>query len=166
MIDTGATRSLIKRSTLLRVNYHHHTYGTMEEITLGDGKTTFWQYGSINMRTKINNIKTRVKVMVVDDLAADFILGMDWIKYYHVDILPRKRQLRIHYRRQQIIVKFDEDVPVDVKVAQEYKIFPGTNCIVKVKTSLIDANHLYFKALDHDSQQKERHISRRWTSES
>ncbi|CAF4565758.1 unnamed protein product, partial [Rotaria sp. Silwood2] len=123
MADAGATTSLIKRSRLLRVNYHHHTYGTMGEITLGDGRTTFWQYGSINLWIKINNIKTRVKAMVVDDLAADFILGMDWIKYYHVDILSRKRQLRIHYRRQQIIVKFDEDAPVDVKVAQEYKIF-------------------------------------------
>ncbi|CAF4175775.1 unnamed protein product [Didymodactylos carnosus] len=154
MVDTGATTSLIKLSTLKQVNYHHHIRGTVSDITLGDGKTTLWQYGSVDLCVKVNDMKTKVKVTVVDELAADFILGLDWIKFYDVHILPGRKQLKIHHRRQQTTVGFVEDAQIDVKLAQQYDILPGVNCIIQVKSSIINASHLYFQALHHHVQQQ------------
>ncbi|CAF1538580.1 unnamed protein product, partial [Rotaria sordida] len=75
MVDTGATISLIKLSTLTQMKYHHHISGKRGEITLGDGKTKLWQYGTVDLTVIISNIETKVKAVIVDDLAADFILG-------------------------------------------------------------------------------------------
>jgi transposase InsO family protein len=154
MVDTGATVSLIKLSTLKQVNYQHHINRTGEEITLGDGKTKLWQYGWVDLCVKINFIKTKVRAIVADDLAADFILGMDWIKFYDVHILPGKQHLKIHHGQQQTTILFDEDAEIEVKLVQQYNILPHANCIVKVKASIINASHLYFCGLHQHSQQQ------------
>ncbi|CAF0824063.1 unnamed protein product [Adineta steineri] len=148
MVDTGATISLIKLSTLTQMKYHHHISGKRGEITLGDGKTKLWQYGTVDLTVIISNIETKVKAVIVDDLAADFILGLDWIKLYDVHILPCRQQLKVHHHQQQATIGFDKDVKSDVRLVQQYNILPGVSCIVKAKSSIIKANHLYFSGFD------------------
>ncbi|CAF1488885.1 unnamed protein product [Adineta steineri] len=148
MVDTGATISLIKLSTLTQMKYHHHISGKRGEITLGDGKTKLWQYGTVDLTVTISNIQTKVKAVIVDDLAADFILGLDWIKLYDVHILPCRQQLKVHHHQQQATIGFDKDVKSDVRLVQQYNILPGVSCIVKAKSSIIKANHLYFSGFD------------------
>ncbi|CAF1457107.1 unnamed protein product, partial [Didymodactylos carnosus] len=155
MVDTGATTSIITRSTLNTLP-HGQIHGHAGNITLGDGKTTLRRYGWVDLMVKINGMKTHVRAMIVDALAANFILGMDWLTYYDVHILPGDQQLKLHHRRWLTIASFDTDTPIDARVDKEYQILPGSECVITLKITMAPAQNLYFQAINGQLQNQRR----------
>ncbi|CAF1599544.1 unnamed protein product [Didymodactylos carnosus] len=81
---------------------------------------------------------------------------MDWMNYFDVIIRPRHRQIHVHSRRQQTLIPFDDDLPIDVKLVQQYTILPREEAIVEIKTPIIAAKHLYHEAINKQMQEQKR----------
>ncbi len=75
LIDTGASRSFIRESTLkncrLRMSKQKNYL-----FRLADGTTSFSTIGEIQLYIKINDITTTILALVVRNLSCDCILGM------------------------------------------------------------------------------------------
>ncbi|CAF1652741.1 unnamed protein product, partial [Didymodactylos carnosus] len=65
-----------------------------------------------------------------------------------VIIRPRHKQIHVHSRRQQTVIPFDDDLPIDGKLVQQYTILPREKAIVEIKIPIIAAKHLYFEAIN------------------
>ncbi|CAF1483654.1 unnamed protein product [Didymodactylos carnosus] len=102
MEDTGATTSIITRSTLNTLP-HGQIHGHAGNITLGDGKTTLRRYGWVDLMVKINGMKTHVRAMIVDALAANFILDRD------LNNMGRQQRFRDAFQRICDMTDNDEE---------------------------------------------------------
>ena len=155
MVDTGATSSLIKMSTVIKLNCQNQVYKQRGEIILGDAKTKMTRYGWIYLNVKINNLKCGIRAMVVDNLTTDFILGMDFVRKFKIEIKTIEQCLVIHHRQQQTYVKFEK--PNAVRLTQQYAIFPRCKCIVNATiTGVENGDYMFLKAIDEKTQQNKR----------
>jgi hypothetical protein len=85
LIDTGASRSFIRASTLK--NYRLNLSKQQNQVFwLADRTTSFSTIEEIQLNLAINNIVTMVRALVVSHLSCECILGMDWLVKYRVDI--------------------------------------------------------------------------------
>ncbi|CAF0987939.1 unnamed protein product [Rotaria magnacalcarata] len=137
MVDTGATHSLIARSTL---NYFSHPPIQKTSTTtavLGDASTTINVHGFIRLCIYINHIPTFASVFVVDSLGVDFILGMDWC--INNDILLRVREQQVIVRNPSYgttAVHFLDSVSIPIRLAQSIQLAPHHEHIVRSFTPL------------------------------
>jgi transposase InsO family protein len=155
MVDTGATSSLIKMSTIIKLNYQNQVYKQRGEIILGDAKTKMTQYGWIYLNVKIKNLNCGIRAMVVDNLTTDFIVGMDFIQKFKIEIKTSQQCLVIHHRQQQTYVKFEK--PNAVRLTQQHVIFPRCKCIVNAMVTDVDnGDYMFLKAIDEKTQQYKR----------
>ncbi|CAF4081208.1 unnamed protein product, partial [Rotaria magnacalcarata] len=137
MVDTGATHSLIARSTL---NYFSHPPIQKTSTTtavLGDASTTIDVHGFVRLCIFINHIPTFASVFVVDSLGVDFILGMDWC--INNDILLRVREQKVivrHPSHGTTAVHFLDSISIPVRLAQSIQLAPHHEHIVRSFTPL------------------------------
>ncbi|CAF4974115.1 unnamed protein product, partial [Rotaria sp. Silwood1] len=96
MLDTGATTSLISQSEL-----NHIPHITIQPIqtmaTLGDGQTKIMVNSVVKLNVTINHITTIITALVVESLAANLILGMDWCNSNYVNVNIGKKQVEINH---------------------------------------------------------------------
>jgi hypothetical protein len=145
MVDTGATHSLITRSTLNTLPHLsiQKTFTTL--AMLGDASTTIPVHGMVRLCIYINHIPTYASVFVVDSLGADFILGMDWCRAY--DVLLRIRQQELLLRHPQYgttTVQFQDTISVPVRLAETIQLAPCHEHIVRLTTPLSSASQVSY----------------------
>ncbi|CAF1483144.1 unnamed protein product [Rotaria sordida] len=140
MVDTGATHSLIARSTLN--NFPHLTIQETSITTaiLGDASTIIPVHGLVRLCIYINHIPTFTSVFVVDSLGADLILGMDWCHNNDILLRVREQQLVVRHPQYGITkVHFLSSVSVPVRLAQSIQLNPHHEHIVRLITPLSSA---------------------------
>ena len=130
MIDTGATSSLITMSTIIKLNCQDQIHRQTGEIVLGDSRTKINQYGWIYLNFKINNFNCQIRAIVVDCLITNFILGMDFLRKYKVEIKIAQQCLVIHYKHQHSYVKFEK--PNSARLSQQCTSLPIYRCTAVV----------------------------------
>ncbi|CAF1004573.1 unnamed protein product [Rotaria sordida] len=123
MADSGATHSLITRSTLARFP-HPPAQKTFKPIAvLGDASTAIAVHGSVLLCIYINSIPIYTSVFIVDSLGADIILGMNWCHNNNVLLRVPQQQLLIrHPRYGATTVPFLDIVYVPIRLAQSIQL--------------------------------------------
>ncbi len=155
MVDTGATSSLITMSTIIKLNYQDEIYKQEGEIILGDSKTKIIRYGWIYLNMKINNLDCGIPAMIVDNLTVDFILGMDFMKKFKVDIKTTQECLVIRHRQRQIYVKFEK--PNSVRLNHQCTILPRSKRVVDATiSSIVSADNMLLNVIDENIQRYKR----------
>ncbi|CAF1363628.1 unnamed protein product [Rotaria sordida] len=155
MIDTGATSSLITMSTIIKLNYQDRIHTHTGEITLGDSKTKIAQYGWICLNLKIKSLNCQIRAIVVDCLSTNFILGMDFLRKYKIEIKTRQQCLIIHHQHQQLYVKFEKSN--SVRLAQQCTILPRCKVVVNaIVSNIIHSNKMLFNVINEKTQQFKR----------
>jgi hypothetical protein len=145
MVDTGATHSLITRSTLSRFSHPPIQKTSTTTAVLGDATTTIFVHGFVRLCIYINHIPTYVSVFVVDSLGADFILGMDWCRNNDVMLRVRQQQLRVQHPRYGITtVPFLDTVSIPIRLAHSIRLAPHHEHIVSLITPLSAASHVSY----------------------
>ncbi|CAF1433061.1 unnamed protein product [Rotaria sp. Silwood1] len=155
MIDTGATSSLITMSTITKLNYQDRIHPQTGEITLGDSKTKIIQYGWICLNLKIKNLNCQIRAIIVDCLSTNFILGMDFLRKYKIEIKTMQQCLIIHHQHQQLYVKFEKSN--SVRLAQQCTILPRCKAVVNaVVSNIIHSNKMLLNVINEKTQQYKR----------
>lgn len=145
MVDTGATHSLITRSTLDRFLHPPIEKTSISTAVLGDASTTISVYGVVRLCIYINHIPTVASVFVVDSLGADFILGIDWCHYNDVSLRIRAQQLLIrHPCYGTTTVPFLDTVSVPVRLAHSIQLAPHHEHVVSLFAPLSSASHVSY----------------------
>ena len=137
MIDTGATHSLITRSTLAHIS-HPPVQKTPSIIAvLGDGSSTIAVHGSVQLCIHINSVPTYASVFVVDSLGADFILGVDWCRNNDVMLRVREQQLLVRHPRYGVTtIPFLDTASVPVRLAHSIELAPHHEHVISLITPL------------------------------
>ena len=155
MIDTGATSSLITRKAINRLGCSNQVYEQAGDIVLGDAKTKLRQRGWIYLPLNIHGFRCAIRVIVVDDLTTEFVLGLNFLIKFKVAIKMEEQCLVIHHRDEQIYVGFEK--PDYVRLCQRYTIWPRSKCVVTATTSRISkATDVLLSVIDQKIQQNKR----------
>ncbi|CAF4463906.1 unnamed protein product, partial [Didymodactylos carnosus] len=155
MLDTGASQSVISTTTLKKINKKHYS-STSHSLTLGDGKTSLDTCGSIHLAMFIKNLSTTVTALVVKELAAELILGLDWIMKYDVHVMPSQRQISIQGYYKKHYVTFAHDHQLPLKLAKNYHISPKQKCLVQPIAPNTTETSYYFQAPNANFQHRKR----------
>ncbi|CAM2716471.1 unnamed protein product [Rotaria socialis] len=155
MIDTGATSSLITMSTIIKLNCQDQIHRQTGEITLGDSRTKITQHGWICLNLKINNVNYQIRAIVVDCLTNHFILGMDFLRKYNIEIKISQQCLVIHYKHQYLYVKFER--PNSARLSQQCIILPRCKAVANaVIPGISNEKKMYLNVIDQRIQQHKR----------
>ncbi|CAF3363996.1 unnamed protein product [Rotaria socialis] len=155
MIDTGATSSLITMSTIIKLNCQDQIHRQTGEITLGDSSTKITQHGWICLNLKINNVNYQIRAIVVDCLTNHFILGMDFLRKYNIEIKISQQCLVIHYKHQYLYVKFER--PNSARLSQQCIILPRCKAVANaVIPGISNEKKMYLNVIDQRIQQHKR----------
>ena len=128
MVDTGATSSLITKSTINKLNLNDQIFRKVGDIMLGDSQTRIKQYGWINLDVNIKGRKFGIKAIVVDHLTNELILGMDFMRKFRVNINMTHQQLVLQHQQQQVHVEFGQTNCV--RLSRQYTIHPRCKLVV------------------------------------
>ncbi|CAF4955322.1 unnamed protein product [Rotaria sp. Silwood1] len=155
MIDTGATSSLITMSTIIKLNCQDQIHRQAGEITLGDSRTKIIQHGWIYLNLKINNFNCQIRAIVVDYLTTNFILGMDFLRKYKIELKIQQQCLVIHYKHQHLYVKFEK--PNSARLSQQCTILPRCRAVVNVFVpGISNKKKMYLNVIHKRIQQHKR----------
>ena len=151
MVDTGATSSLITKSTITKLNLNDQIFRKVGDIMLGDSQTRIKQYGWINLDVNIKGRKFGIKAIVVDHLTNELILGMDFMRKFRVNINMTHQQLVLQHQQQQVHVEFGQTNCV--RLSRPYTIHPRCKLVVDATVNgIMDAKDRYLKGLTWEQQ--------------
>ncbi|CAF3793711.1 unnamed protein product [Rotaria magnacalcarata] len=155
MIDTGATSSLITMSTIIKLNCQDQIHRHTGEITLGDSRIKITQHGWICLNLKIKNVNYQIRAIVVDCLTNNFILGMDFLRKYKVEIKISQQCLVMRYEHQYLYVKFERSN--SARLSQQCTILPRCKAVVNaVIPGISNEKKMYLNVIDQGIQQHKR----------
>ncbi|CAF1106349.1 unnamed protein product [Adineta ricciae] len=155
MLDTGATSSLITKSTINKLHLQQQIQVEGGEIVLGDSQTRMKQYGRIYLELEIGRKRFGITAIVVDQLTNELILGMDFVRKFKVEINMSSECLMLHRQNQRISVQFGKFN--DVRLAQRYTILPRCKQVVNaVVDGAVTAERMMFKVVGWKQQQAKR----------
>ena len=92
MIDTGATRTFVSQECFNDMKERRVVNQVRRRVFLADGVTYLVVYGEVDLFIRIGTTKTFIRAFVVDRLCSGCILGMDFIRKYHL-ILDMMKQV-------------------------------------------------------------------------
>ena len=151
MIDTGATASLITLSTLNELKYADRIRYEVGEVILGDSKTKIHRHGWIYLYMMIGGVCLGMDVMVVDQLTTSFILGVDFLRKFNVDIKMQQRQLHIH--RPYGLIQVDFLKRNLVRLKDKCTILPRCRAVLVAKLDMVVlANTMLLQSIDQQTQ--------------
>ena len=102
MVDTGANRSFISIQVLTRQENYRIDKSRSKRVLLADGRTSFYNYGELELTIKLGGLTTNIRALVVEDLCADCIVGMDYITKYKLIIDMAKSTISINVELNRI----------------------------------------------------------------
>jgi predicted aspartyl protease len=155
LLDTGATQSIITAKLLEKINKKHYLHSP-QTLTLGDGKTSLQACGSILLNILVSNINTSTTVLIVKDLAADLILGCDWLQKYDVNILLSQQRISIKHCGYTYFTHLVTDYQLPLKLDSDYYIAPKRNRVVHLLAPNKDTTSRYFNAQNQHFQTRKR----------
>ena len=120
MIDTGATRTFISMKCFKAMKEKRVVNQQRRRVFLADGHTYLVVYGEVDLFIHIGEVNTSIRAFMVERLCAGCILGMDFIRKYHLVIDMMKQviwiggrsaplhssldQDRVHYQRDECVI--------------------------------------------------------------
>lgn len=96
-----------------------------------------------------------MRAIVVDKLTTEFILGLNFLNKFKVEIKIKEQCLVINHQQKQTYVKFGK--PNSVRLAQQCTILPRCKRVVNATISnIINENNILLKVIDQKTQQFKR----------
>ena len=102
MIDTGATRTFVSKDCFNDMKEKRLVNKVRRRVFLADGVTSLVVYGEIDLFIRIGTTKAFIRAFVVDRLCSGCILGMDFIRKYHLIIDMMKQVMWIGGRSEPL----------------------------------------------------------------
>ena len=102
MIDSGATRTFVSKEFLNDMKEKRIVNQVRRRVFLADGVTSLIVYGEIDLFIRIGTTKAFIRAFVVDRLCSGCILGMDFIRKYHLIIDMMKQVMWIGGRSEPL----------------------------------------------------------------
>ena len=102
MIDTGATRTFVSKECFNDMKEKRIVNQVRRRVFLADGVTSLIVYGEIDLFIRIGTTKAFIRAFVVDRLCSGCILGMDFIRKYHLIIDMMKQVMWIGGRSEPL----------------------------------------------------------------
>ena len=102
MIDTGATRTFVSKEFFNDMKEKRIVNQVRRRVFLADGVTSLIVYGEIDLFIRIGTTKAFIRAFVVDRLCSGCILGMDFIRKYHLIIDMMKQVMWIGGRSEPL----------------------------------------------------------------
>ena len=84
MIDTGATRTFILMKCFKAMKEKRVVNQQRRRVFLADGHTYLVVYREFDLFIRIDEVNTSIRAFMVERLCAGCILGMDFIRKYHL----------------------------------------------------------------------------------
>ncbi|CAF1388467.1 unnamed protein product [Didymodactylos carnosus] len=148
MVDTGSSGSFISTSALLKVGYYQR-FTKVKEYWLADGITPLEVLGMVELRVKISGITTTIQASITKTLAAECILGNDWIdQFNYLTIDKINKKFTVYYRHQKASVPIhqaEDKVDFSVKLIDNVKIKPWAEVTVKVRVPISSCESVLFE---------------------
>jgi hypothetical protein len=133
MIDTGANRTFVSIKALDSIRNRNITNKTQRRVLLADGRTSISVYSEMSLSIIVNNVYTSIRALIVKDLCADCILGMDFIaKYKHINIADQTVSFGVRNHRLIIPIVSEEGVCVRIRLINSVRILPRQQLSVVV----------------------------------
>jgi predicted aspartyl protease len=102
MIDTGATQTFVSKECFNDMKEKRIVNQVRRRVFLADGVTSLIVYGEIDLFIRIGTTKAFIRAFVVDRLCSGCILGMDFIRKYHLIIDMMKQVMWIGGRSEPL----------------------------------------------------------------
>lgn len=80
LVDSGASESFVKSTVVQDLNLS--LSGPESTIKLASNKSFAKILGRVNIKLKISDKEYKIRMVVIDDLCADFVLGIDFMKLH------------------------------------------------------------------------------------
>lgn len=109
MIDTGATRTFISMKCFNAMKEKRVVNQQRRRVFLADGHTYLVVYGEVDLFIRIGEVNTSIRAFMVERLCAGCILGMDFIRKYHLVIDMMKQVIWIGGRSVPLHCSLDQD---------------------------------------------------------
>jgi transposase InsO family protein len=95
ILDTGAGPNLVRRGVLPEVWERYRSREGPKTTIIGASGRRLRQCGLLTLQVSLGRLKTAAQFIVVDVLAADCILGCQFINKHVEAILPKEKQVRL-----------------------------------------------------------------------
>lgn len=146
MIDTGANRTFISTKSLYSTYDKRFVNRIHRRVFLADGFTSLSVYGEVKLHIILNGMHTFIQAFVVNELCADCILGMDFIKKYKLIINMGEQTVSVCNNNEQITLKIDvnkNNIRFPARLINNIRIPPKRTVSVPVSVELTSANVLF-----------------------
>ncbi|CAF3940851.1 unnamed protein product, partial [Rotaria sp. Silwood1] len=146
MIDTGANRSFISIKALDLSYGKQFVNKSHSRVILADGYTSFFVLRTMNLFITMGDMLTSIKAIVVKELCADCILGMDFINKYKLIINTEEQIVSISDNYKRTTLKLDvnkNDMKYPARLINNVRIPPKRTVIVPVSVELSSATVLF-----------------------
>ncbi|CAF4616452.1 unnamed protein product [Rotaria sp. Silwood2] len=146
MIDTGVNRSFISIKTLDPSYSKHFVNKSYSRVILADGHTSLSVFGTTTLSITMGDMLTSIKAIVVKELCADCILGMDFINKYKLIINTEQQIVSISDNYKRTTLKFDvnkKDMNYPARLINTIRIPPKRTVTVPVSVELSSAQVLF-----------------------
>ena len=95
ILDTGAGPNLIRATVLPEDWERYRVFGAPTLNIVGAGGRRLRQSGTVTLHVEIGGIKLRARFLVMETLAAECILGCQFINRHVSAILPKEKHVRL-----------------------------------------------------------------------
>ncbi|CAF3939340.1 unnamed protein product [Rotaria sp. Silwood1] len=146
MIDTDANRSFISIKALDLSYGKQFVNKSHSRVILADGYTSLFVLGTMNLFITMGDMLTSIKAIVVKELCADCILGMDFINKYKLIINTEEQIVSISDNYKRTTLKLDvnkNDMKYPARLINNVRIPPKRTVIVPVSVELSSATVLF-----------------------
>jgi hypothetical protein len=102
MIDTGATRTFVSKECFDDLKEKRVVNQVRRRVFLADGVTHLVVYGEVELFIRIGTTKTFIRAFIVGRLCSECILGMDFIRKYHLILDMMKQEVWVGGRPEPL----------------------------------------------------------------
>ncbi|CAA0839221.1 Unknown protein, partial [Striga hermonthica] len=126
LFDTGATHTFISRRCLDAIGVHAVTAVDPLEVSLASGRKMVTSAKATDLSLSIGGRVLTADAFVLEMKDFDFILGMDWLSFYHADIRCHDREITLYLPGD--FGSKNRSLPQVVSMAKATKLLRRGNC--------------------------------------
>ncbi|CAF1449580.1 unnamed protein product [Rotaria sordida] len=142
MIDTGAQYSFIneeyfKSNAQLKYSSRQH-----QKFFLADEFTSFIVTGIVNLNIHVDHIITTISPFVTKNLCTNFILDMDYLSKYDIDVQPMKKTIIFNFNNKKIIFPMNavqKSINLPIRLLYSTRIAPQSAQKISVNVIILSA---------------------------
>jgi transposase InsO family protein len=146
MIDTGANRTFISTKALGPSHGKMFINKIHKRVILADGYSSISVYGTLNLSIIMGDTSTSINALVVKELCADCILGMDFINKYKLIINAEERIVSLYNNYKRTTLRFDinsNEKKYPARLINNIRIPPKQTRSIPVSVDLSSANVIF-----------------------